>query len=637
MEESSTGKNLNTTAAAVGTAGTDAANKDLLDKVRTQMEFYFSVENLQNDSFLVAQMDSNRSVAISEVMKFNKLKALTTDENVVTKSLEGSQICIVENGRVRGSMKATNRSTLILRDIPSDAPAEEVKEIFDFSGQDTRPITSIRSDIGDTWFVHFETEEGAKETLAELKARKITFRGNAVKGRVKSETIARSFYPVPSPTAAGVSPMGMPMYPGMPSPYAYPGGLPPMQMAYGFAGEGMDPSRVGQGGASKGVATAATAAAASPTAGGGDMKPASPNNKKNNAGTGGAAQSKGNKGGKDSSTQKMNGGNLNNNNNNTKGENAGGRQKEGNNRKEKRDKNYNEIAFNNNLADFPALDGAVSTSAQTNIRQIVDIAKPYMSETDQANAYVATAAERLQSVALSGDGNGGSGGGGGGGGGNDSISSSLSNSVWGKKTAVAAVQTPPVVKPPTEAIVKPLVVVTNSMEMGSAGPANTTTAATNSPTVAAASPSTTAGAETGVGNGVVAATSVTTSPSTPEANVAAPVKPGSWAALVSSGPMPDPSVVTKLIPKKTSTGAGTSTSPGRPSLDEKKKDGKKDSGGDKGGGDKNKKKASGDNSSSASSTRRNEDEHEKEVIESPSSWGGRPTFANVRTHDRLCF
>merc|ERR1711871_1241336 len=244
-----------------------------------------------------------------------------------------------------------------------------------------------------------------------------------------------------------------------------------------------------------------------------------------------------------------------------------------------------------------------------------------MSETDQANVYVATAAERLQSVALSGDGNGN-------GGGNDSISSSLSNSVWGKKTAVAAVQTPPVVKPPTEAIVKPLVVVTNSMEMGSAGPANTTTAATNSPTVAAASPSTTAGAETGVGNGVVAATSVTTSPSTPEANVAAPVKPGSWAALVSSGPMPDPSVVTKLIPKKTSTGAGTSTSPGRPSLDEKKKDGKKDSGGDK-GGERNRKKAPGDNSSSASSTRRNEDEHEKEVIESPSSWGGRPTFANI--------
>lgn len=42
---------------------------DVYEAVRKQMEFYFSKENLMTDSFLVSQMDSNKSVPISVVMK----------------------------------------------------------------------------------------------------------------------------------------------------------------------------------------------------------------------------------------------------------------------------------------------------------------------------------------------------------------------------------------------------------------------------------------------------------------------------------------------------------------------------------------------------------------------------------------
>lgn len=136
------------------------------------------------------------------------MKALTTDERVVIKALETSSTCVVENGRVRGTMKVTNRSTLILRDIPSQTPEAEVKEIFAF--ESCRPITSMRSDIGDTWFVLFENEEDAKHTLDCLKSLKRTFKGQVIKGRVKSETIVRSFYNVQN---TGGPPMGIPMYP----------------------------------------------------------------------------------------------------------------------------------------------------------------------------------------------------------------------------------------------------------------------------------------------------------------------------------------------------------------------------------------------------------------------------------------
>ena len=70
------------------------------------------------------------------------------------------------------------RYTIILRDIPSDAPEEEVREIFNY--ENCRPITSIRSEMGNNWFITMETEEDAKDTLLDLRIKKRLFRGEAV-------------------------------------------------------------------------------------------------------------------------------------------------------------------------------------------------------------------------------------------------------------------------------------------------------------------------------------------------------------------------------------------------------------------------------------------------------------------------
>lgn len=45
-------------------------------------------------------------------------------------------------------------------------------------------------------FVTFESEDDAKDTLIDLRLKKRTFRDQPVKGRMKTETIVRSFYPV---------------------------------------------------------------------------------------------------------------------------------------------------------------------------------------------------------------------------------------------------------------------------------------------------------------------------------------------------------------------------------------------------------------------------------------------------------
>jgi la-related protein 4 len=122
----------------------------LLDAVKKQMEYYFSKENLQSDVFLTSQMDAQLSVPISTVMKFAKLKALTQDEELVRHALVDSTVVSIIDNKIRANIRPSNRSTIILREIPSDAEEKEVREIFNYEG--CKNILSIRSDIGDTWY-----------------------------------------------------------------------------------------------------------------------------------------------------------------------------------------------------------------------------------------------------------------------------------------------------------------------------------------------------------------------------------------------------------------------------------------------------------------------------------------------------
>lgn len=173
--------------------------------VRKQVEYYFSKENLQHDPYLTSQMDAQMSVPIAVVMKFPKIKHLTQDEAVLRAALVGSStVSIVEN-KIKANIKAQGRSTIILRDIPSECGEDEVRSIFAFEG--CKPISSVRRDIENTWFVIMDSEEDAKDTMLDIKLKKRTIRGESVKCRLKTEAVVKSFYPVtappiPSPTFA---------------------------------------------------------------------------------------------------------------------------------------------------------------------------------------------------------------------------------------------------------------------------------------------------------------------------------------------------------------------------------------------------------------------------------------------------
>ncbi len=64
---------------------------ELLKVVQKQIEFYLSRENLQNDSYLVQQMDASLYVPVQVIASFPKIASLTRDMKVILKAMKTSK------------------------------------------------------------------------------------------------------------------------------------------------------------------------------------------------------------------------------------------------------------------------------------------------------------------------------------------------------------------------------------------------------------------------------------------------------------------------------------------------------------------------------------------------------------------
>ncbi|CAN0501416.1 unnamed protein product, partial [Ectocarpus sp. 8 AP-2014] len=160
---------------------------------QSQVEFYFSKQNLQSDGFLVSKMNAQMCVPVAVIAQFHKIQQLTSDTALIVESVKDSTVCTVTPDGIKPSIKQ-ERNTIILREIPSETPQQKIREIF--TGDGVAPIKSIRSDVGDTWFVTMESEDDALNTILALRGK--TFEGKAIKARLKSENLLRSFFPVPT-------------------------------------------------------------------------------------------------------------------------------------------------------------------------------------------------------------------------------------------------------------------------------------------------------------------------------------------------------------------------------------------------------------------------------------------------------
>ncbi|CAO2162078.1 unnamed protein product [Urochloa humidicola] len=74
---------------------------ELRSNILTQVEYYFSDKNLEDDDFLKSLMDENGWVPVSKVADFKRLKKMTTDINLILDALANSSLLEVQDDKIR--------------------------------------------------------------------------------------------------------------------------------------------------------------------------------------------------------------------------------------------------------------------------------------------------------------------------------------------------------------------------------------------------------------------------------------------------------------------------------------------------------------------------------------------------------
>lgn len=162
----------------------------LKDAIKRQAEYYFSQQNLSSDTYLLSLMDSEFYVPLSVIANFGKLKALTSDVSLITEVLKESDQVVLDESASKVRPKAQQkRSTLILRDIPTETPLEEINALF----KGSKTPSNIRPDVLNTWFLSFESEEDTMAALEFLR-KGVQFQGKPVRCAIKSESVIKSIY-----------------------------------------------------------------------------------------------------------------------------------------------------------------------------------------------------------------------------------------------------------------------------------------------------------------------------------------------------------------------------------------------------------------------------------------------------------
>uniref|UniRef100_A0A0N5A1F9 HTH La-type RNA-binding domain-containing protein n=1 Tax=Parastrongyloides trichosuri TaxID=131310 RepID=A0A0N5A1F9_PARTI len=158
----------------------DNGTRELEDKLRGQLEYYFSRENLSTDKYLKGQMDSEGYVQIKILANFRKISALTNDINIIIDAIKKSNILQVDknNEKVRVSAK---RSTLILREISETDGEDMVKELLK-NGPEWKRICYASNN---SWYVTYDDDESCGKACLEIQeqAKKL---GKDISVRIKT-------------------------------------------------------------------------------------------------------------------------------------------------------------------------------------------------------------------------------------------------------------------------------------------------------------------------------------------------------------------------------------------------------------------------------------------------------------------
>eukprot|EP00112_Aurelia_sp_Birch-Aquarium-sp1_P005432 Seg1617.7 transcript_id=Seg1617.7/GoldUCD/mRNA.D3Y31 product="La-related protein 4" protein_id=Seg1617.7/GoldUCD/D3Y31 len=131
-------------------------------------------------------MDNDKFVPIATVARFNQIKKLTSDLDLIAEALKDSQhIQLDESGeKVRANVK---RCIVILREIPDSTPIQEIEDLF--NSPNCPKYINCEFAHNNSWYVTFDTEEDAQKAYRYLREDVRNFRGKPIMARIKAKTL----------------------------------------------------------------------------------------------------------------------------------------------------------------------------------------------------------------------------------------------------------------------------------------------------------------------------------------------------------------------------------------------------------------------------------------------------------------
>ncbi|XP_055959445.1 la-related protein 4 isoform X2 [Patella vulgata] len=162
--------------------------------LKTQLEYYFSRENLVHDTYLQSQMDPDQFVPIATVANFPQVQKLTSDlELIITVLRESLNVQVDDKGeKVRPNH---SRCVVILREVPETTPVEDVKNLF--KGDNCPKFVSCEFAHNSNWYVTFESDEDAQQAYQYLREEVQNFLGKPIMARIKAKPLIRSQQYIP--------------------------------------------------------------------------------------------------------------------------------------------------------------------------------------------------------------------------------------------------------------------------------------------------------------------------------------------------------------------------------------------------------------------------------------------------------